>query len=465
MYEELSSSYINPHKPSLMKWSKYNHITQNKYGSFVFNSVTNSFIQISDELKTQLQAVQNWDTDLSRLDADVTQMLLEHKIVVPDGFDADVFNQKKYLKYLSSIRPGGLGLTIATTTGCNFRCPYCYEEGVKAEHMGPEVEDAIIKYIESIDKPLDITWYGGEPLMNWGTIERLTHRIAAIEPTRKVTYSLITNGYALTPEKCDFFAQTPLQHIQITLDGVEATHNQSRISKNGQPSFQRIMENIDYALSVLPRTFISIRVNIGQHNREDYPLLRKEIYDRWGKYRANIGIHFAFIVDYKSCQPNCLTTKQRVEYILELYKKHHIISRDIFPKNRSGVCCANHLDSFVIAPNGALYKCWVDIGKKEKQVGTIFEPDKQENFTLLSRYATDDKFSDPQCMDCFLLPLCGGLCPAVKEVTPPEDRCPYDCRYLDEILEILYEIMISARDTESELVKAGKIVPRKTTSS
>lgn len=444
-----------------MKWSLYNYLTKNKYGNFIFNSVTNSFVKVSDELMKRLKTVQNWDDELNDFDDDFVKMLLEHKIIIPNDFDADVFNQKKYLKYLSSINSHALGLTIATTTSCNFRCPYCYEEGVKTESMSLEVEDAIIKYIESINKAVGITWYGGEPLMNWETIKRLTKRISAIKPERKVKYSLITNGYALTPDKCDFFAKTTLQHIQITLDGAEDTHNQSRISKNGQPSFQRILENIDYALSVLPHTFISIRVNIGQHNKEDYPLLREEIYRRWGKYRKNIGIHFAFIVDYKSCQGTCLTTKQKMEYILELYKKHHIISQNIFPKNKSGVCCANKLDSFVIAPNGALYKCWVDIGKKEKQVGTIFEPGKMENFNLLSRYAVEDKFSDPKCMKCFLLPLCGGLCPAIKGVMPIEDRCPYDFQHLDDILEIIYEIMLSARDENSQLMKIKKIMPRK----
>ena len=78
-----------------------------------------------------------------------------------------------------------------------------------------------------------------------------------------------------------------------------------------------------------------------------------------------------------------------------------IITRNIFPVNNSGVCCANKIDSFVIAPDGILYKCWVDIGKEEKKIGTIFEPDNISNFGLLSEYFGDDKFSNPKCMKCF----------------------------------------------------------------
>lgn len=101
-----------------------------------------------------------------------------------------------------------------------------------------------------------------------------------------------------------------------------------------------------------------------------------------------------------------------------------IITRNIFPVNNSGVCCANKIDSFVIAPDGILYKCWVDIGKEEKKIGTIFEPDNISNFGLLSEYFGDDKFSNPKCMKCFLLPLCGGLCPAAKKVTPKIINAP-----------------------------------------
>lgn len=34
-----------------MKWSQYNHIMRSaKYGTFIFNSVTNSFLRISEDL-------------------------------------------------------------------------------------------------------------------------------------------------------------------------------------------------------------------------------------------------------------------------------------------------------------------------------------------------------------------------------------------------------------------------------
>lgn len=138
-----------------MKWSKYNHITRSsKHGIFIFNSVTNSFIKIDPELLEEIEAVENWSAGLKKFEDDFVKVLLAHRIIVPEDFDSEVFLQKKYLKYMSSIKTSEVGLTIATTTGCNFKCPYCYEEGVKSINMSQDVEDAIVKYIETVKNRL-----------------------------------------------------------------------------------------------------------------------------------------------------------------------------------------------------------------------------------------------------------------------------------------------------------------------
>ena len=73
-----------------MKWSQYNHIMRNtKYGTFIFNSVTNSFLRISEGLLAKIETVQNWEDGLNDFENDFAKILLEHKIVVADDFDKD----------------------------------------------------------------------------------------------------------------------------------------------------------------------------------------------------------------------------------------------------------------------------------------------------------------------------------------------------------------------------------------
>ena len=45
--------------------------------------------------------------------------------------------------------PGGAGLTICPTMGCNFDCPYCFEEH-RNEKMTRETQDAVIVLAEKL---------------------------------------------------------------------------------------------------------------------------------------------------------------------------------------------------------------------------------------------------------------------------------------------------------------------------
>ncbi len=73
---------------------------------------------------------------------------------------------------------GGVGLTICTTMGCNFDCPYCFENH-KAGKMSAEVQDDVVALAERMldaaqRKALSVTWFGGEPLLAPDVIEALS---------------------------------------------------------------------------------------------------------------------------------------------------------------------------------------------------------------------------------------------------------------------------------------------------
>lgn len=88
-----------------MKWSKYNHIARSsKYGIFIFNSVTNSFIKIDSELLEEIEAVKNWSIGLKKFEDDFVKVLLAHKIIVPEGFDHEVFMKKSTLNICLQLK-------------------------------------------------------------------------------------------------------------------------------------------------------------------------------------------------------------------------------------------------------------------------------------------------------------------------------------------------------------------------
>ena len=97
----------------------------------------------------------------------------------------------------------GIGLTICPTMGCNFDCPYCFEDHGRGK-MSPEVQDDVVALTErmleaSKATDLSVTWFGGEPLLAPDVIESLTQRLMALVEERGGTYSagVITNGYLM----------------------------------------------------------------------------------------------------------------------------------------------------------------------------------------------------------------------------------------------------------------------------
>lgn len=98
---------------------------------------------------------------------------------------------------------------------------------------------------------------------------------------------------------------------------------------------------------------------------------------------------------------------------------------------------------FIIDPSGNLYKCWVDIGKKDKIIGSIFVL-KLTNPTLFAKYMIGcDMHTDPKCVDCFLFPVCDGGCSYFrlegKTNGTPYNVCPIDKEDLSLYLDNKYE--------------------------
>lgn len=87
--------------------------------------------------------------------------------------------------------------------------------------MSEETIDNLKKFINdhTAAEYLQLTWYGGEPLMTFKTIKKIMERITT-ETTPKLLYHrIVTNSYFFDSRVCDFFKLYPLNDIQITLDG------------------------------------------------------------------------------------------------------------------------------------------------------------------------------------------------------------------------------------------------------
>lgn len=105
-----------------------------------------------------------------------------------------------------------------------------------------------------------------------------------------------------------------MQSVQITIDGLPETHNKLRRAKNGEPTFDRIMANIDHAATVLTDCRFNIRVNINKQNGEEYAALYRLLSERW-KVLKNVVPYFAFVEDYGKCDVDCYNSQEKIAFV------------------------------------------------------------------------------------------------------------------------------------------------------
>lgn len=395
-----------------MRISKYTipFVRDNIY--FLYNTQTLSLMTVDKDIYDLILDSIIKSEKLSSIDNETYTFLFGKGIIVDDNDSScqDFRTKMEYLKRLKSFGGKTLSLVIAPTLACNFACPYCYEANLPLSLMDEKVEDGIIDFINSFSSrcdSLELCWEGGEPLLGMDKIKSLLEKIETRSSLSLTYHSIITNGYLLSEEILNYFKTKNLNFVQITIDGKEATHNKSRILKNGGNSYERIINNIDMVTRVLPDCLVVVRTNVHEGNKDEFGSIYKDFCTRWeGK---KVRLFPAFVMPNSNCKVSCCTPQDKTDFFLNLKRKEDIQSINFIPRHSVGSCSATSENSYVIAPDGYLYKCWNDIGIKNRSVGNVF--DGVTNNTLIAKYMVgSDKYSDTQCISCSLFPICDGGC-------------------------------------------------------
>ena len=354
-----------------MFWSKYNILSKsNKYGYLLFNTMSLAFIRIlENDINTWLELKENPD---SYKDFSNSNFLLKARIIVENQEDdlnvylADILKNR----YNSS----DMALTILPTRGCNFGCIYCYEQDRPNIAMSEQTEDAIVRFVKSNSnlKRLSVVWYGGEPLLNFDSIVRLTKKFQqlGIEYSAKI----VSNGYLLTKDKAEKMKGLSIRNIQITFDGSEQIHNQRRALLGGQATYRTIMENLKYLLEVNKEITVDIRTNIDRRNKDDYNTFyrsfKSEIND------SRVTMYPGFVSDLLSSE--CVSPEHNIseggykaQFVLDIFDKYGIEIKSFLPKYRRHSCVASKYFAFVIGPEGEIYKCWRMVGNAKETIGNV----------------------------------------------------------------------------------------------
>ena len=331
------------------------------------------------------------------------------------------FDEQAALETMGRMACAGfqtVGLTICPTMGCNFDCPYCFEDH-KQGKMTEEVQADAVALAERLlktsrAKSLSVIWFGGEPLLAPDVIEALSEKLMALAEEQGAEYSasIITNGYLFTPDVVKMLEKAQVKSAQITLDGIGAAHDATRHLRGGGSTFGRIVENLRQPIP-FP---VNIRHNVHEGNRDEIePLkafietLAKETGNKISYYPAPVsgseaaekrGSQVDLIDGDENCQVGILQDSDR------------------FISGAGHYCDANLLFKICIDEKGRLTKCWEAVDKEGISFGNARDWDPADPLrtasvpdNLIRFLNTAAPLTDEECRECIWLPACRGGCP------------------------------------------------------
>lgn len=187
------------------------------------------------------------------------------------------------------------------------------------------------------------------------------------------------------------------------MDGRKEIHNKRRPHVSNPDSFSRILENLDLLYNFCKTKnydiFVSIRVNVDKTNQEDYPFIKNYFEERYGDF---FYVYYGIVKNYNSCLSQ-----------------------------------AQIVDHYVIDSDGYMYKCYNDIGYKDKAIYSLMDGKKVNLKREADFIINQQVIFNQNCKSCFLMFSCQGGCP--YEAIENKRKCPVLKENIKEYLEKTYE--------------------------
>jgi uncharacterized protein len=455
-------------------------VISNELGAILAKALQQSHSDPSLQQASRIRYKHDVVIPMERLPEELADHLIErgHLTRVPHEVErAHVGQLANLMHELARIQPA---ILIVPSFDCNYRCPYCFERPIqrrlgspKADIayekgtvlMGREHVDPLYAAIERIEheareraiwddlreagrlpeddrgsRPAGITLYGGEPLNAANreiVFEIVEHGVARGHP-----FAAVTNGHDL-----DVFlpllAPDMISQLQISIDGPKHLHDRSRIARNRESSFDKIVTNIG---KVLARggVEIQLRCHVDPRNVDQLQGLVDFFEEqRWLDhsdvviYLSNYNVkdeegRVSRAIDYDEVLKRWADWAGRYGNVFVGSLAAHTDAllapalEEGEPARLRGTYCAANSGAFIFAPDGFVYCCWESVGKECSRVGRYMGKEGLSLDPKLAKHWFERSLARiPECLDCCFALVCGGGCAQYAEYNTGSLYKPY----------------------------------------
>lgn len=415
--------------------------------TIVYNTLTTSLISLSNE-------------DYNRIFVDGMYTEQEENSLIKNGVlidsKEDVLLELKRLKNRDSEKLSQI-VTILTTTDCNARCYYCFEQGIDHYYMNEETADSVVSFLTKLfkRKEIGINWFGGEPLLNFNIIRYITEKLK--NNGFSLNCHLTTNGSLLNFSIIKYLKENYNSvTAQITIDDIDEKYGNIKryVDIDKKTAYEKIINNIaDLANNDI---MVSVRINFASthireakaiYNRVQNDLEKKCPKEKLYIYFAPLSLHDPKenISGYKGNDEHPYLQAVKIQYsegypINRLkYPEHYDLLAAFGLMPHSSACGMRVENRFAIDANGDLYKCHRLVGKKNYKVGNVFQGVDIEN--KYYKMFVSDEIDDPECLNCNILPICQTGCKANRLIIGDFAKCHKIKQSQSDLLAIYFKAL------------------------
>ena len=428
--------------PSHCQWSAWNDLIDvDDQNLVIFNTMA----------QTAVLMHKSEHLPIDELPEASASLLFSLGMIVPIGTDEHAIVEQQFATGKNDM--SYIDLTILLTRQCQFRCVYCFEGTKKEENLEDRTSDDLLAFLEdqsSTLKKLRVTWFGGEPLIAYPMLKRLSERLMSFCEKHHVQYTadMVTNGYALSKERCHELCHTlNIRRYIITLDGPSGFHDRRRPLRSGLPTFDKIWENITTLVDM--GAFITIRMTIDKENVHAIPALLDEI--ARSPFARKVGLSFCRTMDYgftpDTVKSVMYTDKEFADIEWDLIQYAHRLKmwQYRFPHSAPLGGCLRKGD-IVMGTKGEIYKCLDTVGDQQWESGNISGNALEKVPAWYERWLSWSPSQSASCRKCVLQPLCNGGCPHNAIFTDKKHgtatQCPeWKANYQRQIIELAREYL------------------------
>jgi len=409
-----------------MKVSQFNLFFPHEGYKIGYNSFTDEFIILEEMLYEMYDASRRSASfdELSQVHPEFYQLLCEKGFLV----DPDIDEVQKVIEISRLIDNDEtkFELHINPTMNCNFKCWYCYETHIKDSKMSAETitrTKALLAAIFEQKKQLrefHLGWFGGEPLLYFKKVMVPILEYAYEQAAQRgiqFDSAVTSNGLLVDELVIDYIKKCNLNFFQITLDGNRERHDKVRFISEGRGSYDAIVANMIRLAE--NQCVVNARINISPETLEGIRDIAADFY-----YASDEAKQYIYFDLHKVWQIE--------EDIEEEINDVRWYFREKGYKVRTGAlntfvesCYGDHRNHAVINYNGEMFKCTARDFTTKNSEGVLGE---EGNILWNEKYEKrmSMKFRNKPCLECPIMPICGGGCTQQALDHEGIDYCVYD---------------------------------------